>query len=235
MLMFLIFLGLFVCCTNSAPQIYENQDASLDRSKWNENRFNRAIEIERNMRIVGGSVASATQFQHSVALFLKLHQGDSFCGGSIIHPNYVLTAAHCLDDLIQIEMLAGTTTIFNGRPGYREIIPASDTRQHHNYDRNTLRNDIGIICARTRIPFNDRIRAIRLPSANLNLNTVRNSANRPSLIGWGRTSDGEFNFFFFYHVVCNLINFLNSKSKSFQYTSIRSTSHSSRTKLCQCL
>lgn len=52
------------------------------------------VAIDRNLRIVGGSVARAGQFPHTVALILHLVQSrSSFCGGSIIHQNFVLTVS----------------------------------------------------------------------------------------------------------------------------------------------
>lgn len=52
------------------------------------------LDIDRNLRIVGGSVARVGQFPHAVALILHLTRSrSSFCGGSIIHPSYVLTVS----------------------------------------------------------------------------------------------------------------------------------------------
>lgn len=188
MLKFLI-LCLFVCSTTSAPQVYENQERIVDRTGWNEERMNR-IQLDRNIRIVGGSTAQPNQFQHAVALFLTLVNGDSFCGGSIIHPAYIVTAAHCLDDLIEIEVYAGITNINRGPPPYRAIVPRSDTIQHNNYDRNTLRNDIGLVCTRNPIPRTSAMRPVALPPRAMARNSLLRES--PFIIGWGRTADGEF-------------------------------------------
>lgn len=52
------------------------------------------IEMDRSMRIVGGAMARVGQFPHAAALILHLTGSrSSFCGGSIIHPNYVLTVS----------------------------------------------------------------------------------------------------------------------------------------------
>lgn len=50
------------------------------------------IEIDRNLRIVGGAVARVGQFPHAAALILHLTKSrSSFCGGSIIAPGFILT------------------------------------------------------------------------------------------------------------------------------------------------
>lgn len=52
------------------------------------------LELDRSMRIVGGQTARVGQFPHAVALILYLAGSkSSFCGGSIIHPNFVLTVS----------------------------------------------------------------------------------------------------------------------------------------------
>lgn len=50
------------------------------------------IEIDRNLRIVGGAVARVGQFPHAVALILHLTKSrSSFCGGSIISSRFIIT------------------------------------------------------------------------------------------------------------------------------------------------
>ena len=48
-------------------------------------------------RIVGGKYASKHAFPWQVGLFWRvgISKGQQFCGGSLIHPQYVLSAAHC--------------------------------------------------------------------------------------------------------------------------------------------
>ena len=124
-------------------------------------------DISRNIRIVGGSTASPNQFPHAAALFLFLTTGESFCGGSIIHANYLITAAHCLDDLIRMDIQAGSLQIFQGTPQYRSTVQQRDVRQHPQYDKETLRNDIGLIYVMQPIRFTTGLQPIALPARHL--------------------------------------------------------------------
>jgi secreted trypsin-like serine protease len=55
---------------------------------------NADVKIMRDLRIVGGQITRPNQFPHAVALILHMpHSHTSFCGGSIIHANYVLTVS----------------------------------------------------------------------------------------------------------------------------------------------
>jgi secreted trypsin-like serine protease len=177
----LFVLPLFVCSQNLRKQPFFVQ--------------NHQVEISRDVRIVGGQNAVSNQFPHAAALFLTLRHGDSFCGGSIIHSVYILTAAHCLEDLIKIEVMAGTLRIFDGTPRYRSIVPASDTLKHPQYNPVTLLNDIGLIALRNPIIMERNvIGTIPLPLRNDRVG----SGMTGTVIGWGRFSDGKLEFLFFY-------------------------------------
>lgn len=61
-----------------------------------------------NGRIVGGTDVEIEEVPHQVLLQAF---GFGFCGGSIIHQNWVVTAGHCaIYSSKQITILAGTTT-----------------------------------------------------------------------------------------------------------------------------
>lgn len=50
-----------------------------------------------NARIVGGEEAVPNSLPYQVALITEFSTGRAFCGGSLIRPDVVLTAAHCID------------------------------------------------------------------------------------------------------------------------------------------
>ena len=77
---------------------------------------------ESHTRIVGGVQAKTKAWSWQVALIEP--DGShffQFCGGSVIASRWVLTAAHCVDDVIadEIQVLVGTNDLDEGRASNR--------------------------------------------------------------------------------------------------------------------
>jgi secreted trypsin-like serine protease len=74
---------------------------SLSESSWSFQNvaFNLDVSLsERSVspRIVNGQAAATNQFPHQALLYINTIQGVFQCGGSLINPTWVLSAAHCV-------------------------------------------------------------------------------------------------------------------------------------------
>ncbi|KAG5680177.1 hypothetical protein PVAND_009702 [Polypedilum vanderplanki] len=108
-------------------------------------------------RIVNGSPAEIENHPHHISLH---ERGFYFCGGSIIAPNFALSAAHCLRGARPQDILihAGSNNRYAGDSFEIEIFWL-----HPEFDTRTLERDIGIM--RTfRALIGSNISPIKLPA-----------------------------------------------------------------------
>lgn len=66
---------------------------------------------------------------------------ESACGASLIQPNWLLTAAHCLVGATEIEVRMGGTN----RDNMPNIMTSQQLFVHEGYNPDTLFNDVGLI------------------------------------------------------------------------------------------
>ncbi|KAF6214417.1 hypothetical protein GE061_009160 [Apolygus lucorum] len=135
-------------------------------------------------RIVGGKFYETNKYPFIVGIATVDFPGHTpFCGGSIITPNHVITAAHCTDevikDRIKIAVLLGTHDRSKTSPG-DVIIDVAGIQQHAGYVSQIYLNDISILTLASSINFNKIIGPICLPDPGLDVTgqTVR-------VLGWG--------------------------------------------------
>ncbi|KAJ8880312.1 hypothetical protein PR048_016778 [Dryococelus australis] len=140
-------------------------------------------------RIVGGQEAVRNAFHYQAALFLPVQTGISFCGGSIISQQWILTAAHCVDQLV------GAVTIILGAHDIQIVEPSQKSFSsnvihiHPQWSRETAQNDVALIKLPRSIVYNANIQPVKLPGRS---QLTQNFANAQATVsGWGRTSDAS--------------------------------------------
>ena len=131
--------------------------------------------------VIGGSTARAGQIPFQARLLIN---GDFVCGGSLIHPSWVMTAAHCVIPDESYVVRLGDLTWDAEEPGEQEI-PVSRIVVHPNFVGRNLQNDIALFRLASPARITKSVGLVRLPENDSDSNEARVS-------GWGWTKGRGF-------------------------------------------
>jgi hypothetical protein len=129
--------------------------------------------------IVGGTQATANEFPWVADIRLN---GSHYCGGSLIAPRWVLTAAHCLDFAIgnySIVLGEHDDTVNSGREQTRT---ASRFFIHPGYGSAPYRDDVALIQLSSDVTLNTWVQPIRFDTSSPSVGTSQ------TIAGWGATA-----------------------------------------------
>lgn len=116
--------------------------------------------FDRNGRIVRGELAAPADYPFSVGLVISFTQDSSWCSGSLVSRNFVLTAGSCLvGSETQATALLGASDITR----VTEFLLVSQIIVHEQLNRD-LDNDIGLLRLQREIFLNANVQIARLPN-----------------------------------------------------------------------
>lgn len=136
-----------------SSEVYSEEDVSIQSI---------ASHLMVNGRVVGGTDADI--ISHPWQVFLDVHGGQ--CGGSIIRPDWIIFAAHCVSNANNKASMwkvhAGVTKRKNfqnsGQKAYGKQLIV-----HKNFDQITFDNDVALLQIHPKLEYNELVQPICLP------------------------------------------------------------------------
>ncbi|MBB5955605.1 secreted trypsin-like serine protease [Saccharothrix tamanrassetensis] len=130
-------------------------------------------------RVVGGSRVSITDYPWVV--YLADSNGNQFCGGTLVAPTKVLTAAHCTTGLAPriSRVVVGREDKRNGKQG--TAVPVAEVWTHPDFVSADRGSDVAVVTLKRE--------AGATPLALADDEKLYEEGTKAFALGWGRTSE----------------------------------------------
>ncbi|XP_051540309.1 coagulation factor IX-like [Myxocyprinus asiaticus] len=136
-------------------------------------------------RIVGGNEATPGEIPWQVVLMHKLNK-MAFCGGSILNEDWVITAAHCIEERIGTFFIRAGEHDITKKEGKESDYDIAEyhIHPHYNTKKGLFNHDIALLKLQSPIQFSDYALPICLGSKDFTEKLLSSAPN--SLVsGWG--------------------------------------------------
>ncbi|KAJ7370887.1 hypothetical protein OS493_028957 [Desmophyllum pertusum] len=134
-------------------------------------------------RVVNGQDASPHSWPWQISLRVR---GRHICGGSLIRPDWILTAAHCVD---RNPNPSGYTVVVGGhrRTGttsVQQTFRVIALHKHSGFTMQNLKHDIAVLQLERNADLSDKVATVCIPDQAADLNS------KCYITGWGLTRGG---------------------------------------------
>jgi trypsin len=152
---------------------------------------NGQTDLPIDAQIVGGTDVPNGKYPFMAAIFEKVGEGPPWfyghiCGGTLIDPDSVLTAAHCVTEgqfASDLRVAVGRTVLSNNNQGY--VRNVNRIYIHPYYDSETQKNDVAVLKLNSRV----NLPWILIPRSTDNRFEEHGRSLR--VAGWGETFTEE--------------------------------------------
>lgn len=137
--------------------------------------------------VVGGVPTPVEQVPWQALVIVE--PDNRLCGGAIIDPGWLVTAAHCVVGFRgdQIDAHAGITSLSERSPGNQ--VQIAEVIVHPSWDPANFQNDIALLRLAAPLPVTSRTASISLP-AGLDAASWPPAGGPAVISGWGATEFG---------------------------------------------